>query len=147
MEGKKMDYGEMTAPCGLDCFNCPKYLAIDHEPVRTLLESQFKERGLPVDNVTCRGCRNEKGACVGFGAKRYPCKVYKCVMAKGIESCADCSDFPCDNLQPFAEHAQLLPHNMKVYNLALIRKMGVEKWAQEKAKQARDVYFNGKFDI
>ena len=22
-----MDYKQMTAPCGLDCFNCPMYLA------------------------------------------------------------------------------------------------------------------------
>ena len=26
-----MDYKQMTAPCGLDCFNCPAYLAKDNE--------------------------------------------------------------------------------------------------------------------
>ena len=68
-------------------------------------------------------------------------------VPKDIESCADCSDFPCDNLQPYADHASEFPHNMKVFNLALIRKMGVEKWTQEKAKLVMDNYFGGKFNI
>ena len=73
--------------------------------------------------------------------------MYRCVEEKGLGSCADCSDLPCDNLQPFADMAQTVPHNTKVYNPALIRKMGTEKWAQEKAKQVRTAYFSGKFDI
>jgi hypothetical protein len=43
--------------------------------------------------------------------------------------------------------ASVVPHNLKVFNLALIRKMGVEKWAQEKAKLARDTYFTEKWNI
>ena len=131
---KAIDFKKMTAPCGLDCFNCERYLAIDNEQVKKQLESLYKQRGLPTEYITCQGCRNEKGACLGFGAKRVPCKAYQCVMAKGLESCADCTDFPCDHLQPFAEHSQVLPHNMKVYNLALIKKMGVEKWAEERSE-------------
>ena len=144
---KAIDYRQMTAPCGLDCFNCERYLANDDESVRKQLESTLKLRGLPTDNITCKGCRNQKGACFGFGPVRVPCKAYKCVTAKGLYSCADCEDFPCDNLKPFAEHAQVLPHNMKVYNLGLIRKMGVEKWAEEKSGQVRDAYFKGRFEI
>jgi len=144
---RAIDYKLMTAPCGLDCFNCERYLANDDESVRKQLESALKQRGLPADNITCKGCRSEKGACLGFGPKRVPCKAYDCVMAKGLHSCAECEDFPCDRLQPFAELAQLLPHNMKVYNLAMIRKMGVEKWAEEKSRQVREKYFRGKFDI
>lgn len=73
--------------------------------------------------------------------------MIKCISSKDIESCADCSDFPCDNLHPWAACASVAPHNIKVYNLALIRKMGLEKWAQEKAKSVRDAYFNHKFDV
>jgi hypothetical protein len=143
-----MDYRQMTAPCGLDCFNCPRYLANENERIRAQLEVRIKAikaQDVHIDNWLCKGCRNEKGKCVPPNMES--CKAYKCVMEKGLYSCADCSDFPCDNLQPFAEHAQLLPHNMKVYNLALIKKMGVEKWAQEKSKQVRDTYFDGKFNI
>ena len=32
-----MDYKQMTAPCGLDCFNCPMYLANENEEMRTAI--------------------------------------------------------------------------------------------------------------
>jgi len=139
-----MDFREMTAPCGLDCFNCPGYLANENEEIRKQVSAKVAQCGLPSEDITCKGCRKENGICP---LRTEPCKVFKCVSSKGIESCADCSDFPCDSLQPYAEHASELPHNMKVFNLALIRKMGVEKWAQEKAKSVRDTYFGGKFNI
>ncbi|MFA5415597.1 MAG: DUF3795 domain-containing protein [Methanoregula sp.] len=142
-----MDVKEMTAPCGLDCFNCPCYLANDNDVIRKQIALQLKERGLPSDKVTCRGCRKENGICPLGGMRTEPCKAYKCVSSKGIESCADCSDFPCDNLHPFADRASMLPHNVKVYNLALIRKMGLERWATEKAKSVRETYFQHPFDI
>jgi hypothetical protein len=145
---KIMDLRELTAPCGLDCFNCPNYLANDNEEIRKQITSQLKERGLPSDEVTCKGCRKENGnipilRVIGLG----PCMVFKCVSSKGIDTCADCSDFPCGNLHPYADHALMFPHNIKVYNLALIRKMGLEKWAKEKAKSVRDTYFGKKFEI
>lgn len=98
----------------------------------------------PPEKVMCKGCRKRNGV-PPLGTE--PCKVFKCISSKGIESCADCSDFPCDNLHPYADMASVVPHNMKVFNLALIRKMGLEKWAQEKAKLARDTYFGGKWNI
>ncbi len=114
---------------------------------RKQLASGAKEYGLSYEEAyekaACSGCRKKKGITLGTE----PCKVWKCVSSKGIESCADCSDFPCDNLQPYADGASKFPHNIKVFNLASIRKMGVEKWAQEKAKHVRDTYFGGKFNI
>ena len=46
-----------------------------------------------------------------------------------------------------ADFASMFPHSIKVYNLTLIRKMGWEKWALEKAKSVKDAYFTQKFDI
>jgi len=40
-----------------------------------------------------------------------------------------------------------VPHNTKVFNLALIRKMGLEKWAQEKARSVKRTYFKGKLEL
>lgn len=138
---------EMTAPCGLDCFNCPGYLANNNEEIRKQISSRFKAEGMSDEKVTCRGCRNENGICPLGGFRTEPCKVYTCVNVKGIESCADCSDFPCDNLHPYADMASEVPHNTKVFNLALIRKMGLEKWALEKAKLVKETYFGGKWNI
>ncbi|HII94005.1 MAG TPA: DUF3795 domain-containing protein [Methanosarcina sp.] len=144
------DLRELTAPCGLDCFNCPFYLANDNEEIRKQIQSTISETGynLSDQEAVCKGCRRENGMIPIRRTNGLElCKVYKCISSKDIESCADCSDFPCDNLQPWADLASMVPHNIKVYNLALIRKMGWEKWAQEKAKSVREAYFTHKFDI
>lgn len=140
---------ELTAPCGLDCFNCPFYLANDDEELRKQLKAGTFSAGysLSDEEAVCKGCRRENGMPpVRRKFTTEKCKVIKCISSKAIESCADCSDFPCDNLHPWADCASIAPHNIKVYNLALIRKMGLEKWAQEKAKSVRDAYFNHTFD-
>ncbi len=144
MENKDIDLIELTAPCGLDCFNCPIYLANENEEARKLVESKAQKYGFPADKARCKGCRERNGV-PPLGTEQ--CKVFKCISLKGIESCADCSDFPCDNLHPYAEFASDLPHNIKVFNLALMRKMGKEKWAKEKAKAVRETYFCGKFNL
>jgi len=144
METKNMDLRELTAPCGLDCFNCVFYLANDNEAARTQVESFAQQFGLTLERALCKGCRARSGV---PALRIEPCKVFKCISSKGIELCSDCSDFPCDNLHPYADMATIVPHNMKVFNLCLIRKMGVEKWAREKAKLVRDTYFGGKWNI
>ena len=138
-----MDYQQMTAPCGLDCFNCPVYLACEDEGLRTRISQNM---GVPVEQASCRGCRNERGT-IPFLGMSEPCSVYKCTKEKGIDFCCDCSDFPCDHLHPYADKASLLPHNTKVFNLCLIKKMGLEAWAETKAKSVKSKYFKGEFKL
>lgn len=132
-----MDYFHMTAPCGLDCFNCPLYLAGKDETLRTSLA---KSLNLPLERAVCRGCREEKGIMVSLG-KSEPCAVYQCIEEKGYSFCCDCEDFPCQNLQPYADKAGQVPHNTKVFHLCLIKKLGLVRWAEEEAKQVRERYF------
>lgn len=136
-----MDYKQMTAPCGLDCFNCIVYLANDNEEMKTYVS---KETGIPAEKVSCKGCRNVKGKCPVIPM---PCNVYPCAEKRGIEFCSDCSDFPCDHLHPYADQAAKLPHNTKVFNLCLIKKMGLEVWAKNKAKSVKDVYFSSSWKL
>jgi len=138
-----MDYRRMTAPCGLDCFNCPVYLAREDEGLRTKISQRM---GIPAEQASCQGCRNEKGT-IPFLNMNEPCSVYKCTEEKGIDFCYDCSDFPCDHLHPYADKASLLPHNTKVFNLCLIKKMGLETWAETKAKSVKSTYFKGEFKL
>jgi len=138
-----MDYQQMTAPCGLDCFNCPVYLACEDEGLRTRISQNM---GVPVEQASCRGCRNERGT-IPFLGMSEPCSVYKCTEEKGIDFCCDCSDFPCDHLHPYADKASLLPHNTKVFNLCLIKKMGLEAWAENRAKSVKSKYFKGEFKL
>jgi len=138
-----MDYEKMTGPCGLDCFNCPMYLANENEKLRNTIAER---RNIPFEKAVCGGCRNENGT-IAFLNMTEPCNVYKCSRNRGINFCCDCSEFPCDHLHPYADKASQVPHNTKVFNLCLIKKMGLEAWAKEKAKNVKDTYFKGKFKL
>ncbi|MFH2011628.1 MAG: DUF3795 domain-containing protein [Pseudomonadota bacterium] len=136
-----MNYEQMTAPCGLDCFNCFLYLTNENQEIRTTISENL---GIPVEKAVCKGCRNENGKCPVLPME---CNVYPCAERKGVKFCYDCSEFPCDYLHPYAEQAIRVPHNTKVFNLCLIKKMGLESWAKDKAKSVKDIYFSGKFKL
>ncbi|MDM8549182.1 DUF3795 domain-containing protein [Desulfobacterales bacterium HSG2] len=128
-----IDYNQMTAPCGLPCFECYLHLAGESGELQTMLSEAF---GIPFEQALCKGCRNEGGKCAHLPVS---CTLYPCAEEKGVEFCCDCSEFPCDRLHPYADMAKLW-HNTKVFNLCLIKKMGLESWAQNKAKSVLEVY-------
>ena len=138
-----MDYQRMTAPCGLDCFNCPMYLANENDDLRAKLS---KNMGMPLESAFCKGCRDEEGS-PDFLNLSEPCNVYRCITTRNLGFCSECSDFPCDHLHPYADRASEVPHNTKVFNLCLIKKMGLEVWAKTKAKSVKQTYFKEKFRL
>lgn len=135
-----MDYEKMTAPCGLPCFECPVFLANEDREIRAQV-SQFL--GIPMELSVCQGCRNENGK---PGHLPMPCRLYPCAAKQGFQFCCDCADFPCDYLHPYADFAKVW-HNTKVFNLCLIKKMGLEAWAQDKARSVLEVYSTGKWQL
>jgi hypothetical protein len=138
-----MDYLKLTAPCGLDCFNCPMFLAQNNPGLRQKVAQNL---GIPEEKAVCLGCRPQNGT-IPFLGMTEPCNVYRCISQKDIDFCCDCSDFPCDHLHPYADLAAQRPHNTKVFNLCLIKKMGLKDWAEQKAKSVRDTYYKGKFRL
>ena len=134
----------MTAPCGLDCFNCHFFLANEDQEAMNTVEELSKKHNVPVDVMLCNGCREHNGQIplqkYVFG-EEHRCAVFECSKEKGVHFCGDCDKFPCDNLHPYADMASELPHNIKVFNLCLINKMGLEKWAESKASEVRKAYF------
>ena len=138
-----MDYEQMTAPCGLDCFNCPLYLANQNKKLRTLIAERMH---ISPEKAVCEGCRNANGT-IAFLDMTEPCSAFACFEKRGISLCCDCPEFPCDRLHPYADKASQFPHNTKVFNLCLIKKMGLEAWAKEKAKMVKDTYFKGTFTL
>jgi hypothetical protein len=109
-----------------------------------MVEKLSKEYNIPVEIMLCKGCRSQNGQIPlqkhVFG-EAHRCAAYECSQEKRLRFCSDCDQFPCDNLHPYADKAADLPHNIKVFNLCLINKMGLEEWAESKASEVRKIYF------
>ncbi len=153
---EEIDYKNMTAPCGIPCFECIAYKANSNEVIKRRISENM---GLDYDKSSCEGCRNRHG--IGFLSESnnvFPegrcimmndkgeCYIYHCVENMHIHNCSECDDFPCDRLQPLADKAHIIPHNLKNYNLSLIKKLGLEKWAKEKAGKVWIDYMTKKFE-
>ena len=136
-----MDYWQMTAPCGLPCFECYLYLANEDQEIRAMASRHLV---IPLEEAVCPGCRNAGGKIAHLPM---PCRVYPCAAEKGVDFCGDCPDFPCDFLHPYMDRCAVVWHNTKVFNLCLIKKMGLEEWARNKARSVRDVFMSGKWRL
>lgn len=130
----------LVAPCGLDCFNCEIH-ADNLTP--EFAEAIHAKLGVPAEAIACRGCRQQDGRHFHLPEG---CATLDCVKAKGVGSCGECADFPCELLAPLADGAAKYPHNMKLYNLCRIRKVGLENWIEE-AGRIRKNYFTGTFVV
>jgi hypothetical protein len=134
-----MDIRELTAPCGIDCFNCEVYEKNCTDQIKDMLAEAMK---IDREKVPCAGCRAQNGCRLHWNE----CATLDCVKEKGVDFCFECGEFPCQMLAPSRESAERYPHNMKVYNLCRMKLLGIDKWADE-AKDIRMRYFKGKFVV
>jgi len=94
-----MDYRQMTAPCGIDCFNCEIHESNLTKEVAVVLNGKY---GWPIEEIACKGCRQQDGKHIHLPQG---CATLDCVKAKGVQFCSDCDDFPCSFLAPVADLA------------------------------------------
>ena len=127
----------LTAPCGLDCFNCDVYSDNISQETKSRL---CRLLGIAEDDVTCNGCRAQKGKRLNIPE----CLTFRCIEERGIDFCFECDQFPCSRIQPLANGLQWYPHNLKLYNLCRIRKVGLDTWISEEATVNRFRYLHGK---
>lgn len=132
----------MTSPCGLPCFHCLAHLALDNSEIRERVAAALN---VPPDKATCEGCRPQKGRIALLNLEK-TCRVFLCTTEKGIDFCHECEDFPCERFQPYADQAHF-PHNTKMYQLCMMKKLGLEAWAAEKAAKIWDTYRTEPFDF
>ena len=135
------DKKALTAPCGLDCFNCNIHESNLTEEFAELIHTRL---GVRREEIPCRGCRQEDGKHFHLSQG---CATLDCVKVKGVELCSECEDFPCAFLAPLSDQAAKYPHNMKLYNLCRIKKVGLDLWIEEEAGQIRKKYFTAKFIV
>ena len=127
------------APCGTNCGECPAYKCKDNPE---LLE-QVVAKGLKREDLPCPGCREHKGKCAFTDGD---CETYACVQKHNVTFCYECNEFPCQYLHPCADRANVLPHNMKMYNLCYIRTYGAEAF-RKKFPDIKARYYMGKMAI
>jgi len=137
MKAKKV----VTAPCGLDCFNCELYAENLTDKLAGLIHDKL---GIPVKDIPCQGCLQQDGKHFHLGAEG--CATLDCIKEKGVDFCFNCDTFPCAYLAPTADGASRYPHNLKMFNLCRIKAVGLEKWIEE-AVAIRKKYFTGKFVV
>ena len=131
---------ELTAPCGLDCFNCELY---EENLNEQMAQFMHEKTGVPREAISCKGCRAQDGKHFHIPDG---CTTLNCVKEKGVDFCSDCGDFPCAMLAPLADGADRFPHNFKLYNLCRIKKVGIDAWIEE-SFDIRRKYFKEKFIV
>jgi len=132
---------ELTAPCGLDCFNCQ----IHEDNLTEGFALMMSEKtGVPLEAISCKGCRQQDGA--HWHLPPEGCTTLICAKEKGVDLCCDCDDFPCMLLAPIADGAERFPHNLKVFNLCRIKEVGIERWIED-AGEIRKNYFSNPFVV
>jgi GNAT superfamily N-acetyltransferase len=91
----------MIAYCGIDCSKCDSYLATRSEDYEQLMKvaeklSRLYRTDVKPEYVICDGCRDGKRH--SFFCTN-SCKMRKCCIGKEYDSCIECIDFPCKELQ------------------------------------------------
>ena len=99
---------EMIAYCGLNCIKCPIYLATreknpkkqrrEREQIALAIKKYLGEEKRVEDITDCDGCKAQGGRLFSSCRK---CQIRKCASEKGLENCAYCSEYPCENLSKF----------------------------------------------
>ncbi|UCC78273.1 MAG: DUF3795 domain-containing protein [Candidatus Zixiibacteriota bacterium] len=133
---------DLTAPCGLGCFVCDIY---EENLTEQMAEFIHQKMGVPKEEISCKGCRQQDGK--HFHLSPGGCATLNCAREKGVEFCCDCTDFPCSLLAPLADGAERYPHNIKLFNLCRIKKVGIDRWIEEEAGDVLKKYFTNKFVV
>lgn len=129
----------LAAPCGICCAECIVYKSKDDQKVQEALIA----RGMRRESVPCPGCRAIRGKCPVISGT---CETYECTGRQGLDFCFQCPDFPCTKLNPAADRADVLPHNLKIFNLCYIKEKGLGRWLED-AAEIQTRYYKGKMVV
>ena len=90
--------GPILARCGFRCDLCLAYRPnVERNPAnqQKLSDGWYKYFGfrLPPEKIICDGCLAENPQLIDQA-----CPVRPCVLAKGLENCAQCEQYACEKL-------------------------------------------------
>jgi hypothetical protein len=94
--------------CGLDCAQCPAYVATqtdDREALErtaAMWREQFNVPEITAESIVCDGCASD-GRLSGYCSI---CEIRACAQGRGLETCAPCAEYAgCSKLTAFHQHA------------------------------------------
>ena len=97
---------EMLAYCGLNCNECPAFIArrTDDDELRENTAKKWNGPSFPVskEDINCDGCKTADGVYFRFCSM---CSVRTCASNRGVETCAHCADYGCNTLQEWLSQA------------------------------------------
>ena len=117
-----MENPELFAPCGTYCGVCP-YLIAYKTNDEGMKEKLAKSIGIKPEQIVCDGCRSENPL---FFCQK--CAMKTCVSEKGIDSCAECDDYPCIHIEKFPFKLFLKRQD---WDVKYRKEHGKEKWLEK----------------
>jgi hypothetical protein len=91
--------------CGLDCAACDCYQATVknddelREKTARAWERKYGHPGINPQDLNCLGCNSEGP----WYEHCFKCQFRVCGKEKGLESCGQCRDYPCEMIAKFHE--------------------------------------------
>lgn len=103
----------LVGACGLSCGLCTRYY------------TEGKTR--------CEGC----GSAYSYAA--VGCSIYRCcIKEKNLETCAECTDFPCQRFEgAIVDYDSFITHRKILPNLRYIKEHGIEDFLREQTKRKK----------
>ena len=94
----KMIEKKIIAACGNDCAACPRYITYPyektdeelHHTAELWMKIGYRDHIVTNEEISCTGCKPENWC-------RY--RVIKCCVDRGIKTCGECTEYPCDNIK------------------------------------------------
>ena len=98
----RSEVARIVGRCGFRCDLCPAYkdnteTPAERERASTGWSGYFGVK-VPPEKIQCRGCLADESA--GFEFHDPNCPIRPCAAERGLETCASCTEYPCDKLEP-----------------------------------------------
>ncbi len=91
--------GRMMGYCGIDCRQCPAYVASrqGNSREREILAQEWSTEKYPLstEDIYCEGCKASDDMVMSFCAE---CPVRRCARHQNISNCSQCIHYPCEAL-------------------------------------------------
>lgn len=98
---------QYIAYCGLDCHKCDAFKATqakDFERIEKIAERWNRElkTQFTIKDIECDGCLSQRisGWCQSI------CLIRPCAEERNVETCAHCTDYPCEKIEKFLSGEQ-----------------------------------------